>query len=80
MITNQFNITWMILFYFIFYFSFVFFGAAPMTNGDSQTRGQIGAIAAGLYHSHNNMGSKPCLQTTPQLTAMPDPQHTEQGQ
>ena len=35
----------------------------------SQARGQIGAVAPGLHHSHSNAGSKPCLLPTPQLTA-----------
>ena len=26
-----------------------------------------------LRHNHSNMGSEPCLQSTPQLMAMPDP-------
>ena len=30
--------------------------------------GQIGAVAAGLHHSHSNAGSKPSLWPTPQLT------------
>ena len=38
-----------------------------------KARGPIGATAAGLYHSHSNAGSEPCLGPTPQLTAMPDP-------
>ena len=37
-------------------------------------------IAAGLYHSHSNMGSELCLQPTLQLTAIPDPWLNEQGQ
>ena len=36
---------------------FVFFWAAPMAYGGSQTRGQIRAIAAGLHHSHSNARS-----------------------
>ena len=32
-----------------------------------------GAAAASLHHSQSNMVSEPCLQPTPQLTAMPDP-------
>ena len=42
--------------------------------------GQIGATAAGLFHSHSNAGSEPGLRPAPQLTAMPDPLPTEQGQ
>ena len=44
-----------------------FFRAAPMAYGSSQARGQIGATAAGLYHSHSNARSKMCLLSTPQL-------------
>ena len=47
--------------------------AAPEACGRSQARGRIGAVAAGLPHSHSNAGSKPRLQPTPQLSAMPDP-------
>ena len=43
-----------------------------MANGDSQARGQIGTVAAGLHHSHNKAGSKPHLRPTPQLRATPD--------
>ncbi len=51
-----------------------------MAHGGSQARGPIGAVAAGLRQSHSSTGSKPHLQPTPQLVAMPDPQPTEQGQ
>ena len=51
-----------------------------MAYGDSQARGLIGAVAAGLRQSHRNLGSKPSLQPTPQLTATPDPKPTEPGQ
>ena len=45
-----------------------------MAYASSQARGQIGAVAASLCHSHSNVGSKPSLQPTPlQLVAMPDP-------
>ena len=61
--------------YFIFYFFiiiviFLLFRATPC--GGSLARGQIGAAAASLYHSHNNARSGPRLPPTPQLTAMPD--------
>ena len=46
----------------------------------SHARGLIGAVAAGLCQRHSNVGSEPHLQPTPQLTAMPDPQPTEQDQ
>ena len=51
---------------------------SAMAYGDSQARGPIGAVAAGLHHS--NTSSEPRLWPTPQLTAIPDPQSTEQGQ
>ena len=46
------------------------FTAAPMAYGSSQARGQTGAAAAGLCHSHSNRGSEPRLQPTPQRTVM----------
>ena len=58
-------------FFFFFFLVFCLFRAAPMAYGGSQARGPIGAVAASLHHSH--AGSEPCLQPTPQLTAMPDP-------
>ena len=60
---------------FIFYF-FVFLGPHAAYGG-SQARGQIGAVATGLHHSHSNTRSEPCLQ---QIMATLDPQPTEQGQ
>ena len=44
-----------------------------MAYGGSQARGPIGAVAASLHQSHNNEGSEPRLQPTPQLMATPDP-------
>ena len=67
--------------YFCFRFHFFdFFRAAAEAHGSSQTRGQIGATAAGLHHSHSNVGSEPSLRPTAQLPATVDPQPTEQGQ
>ena len=60
-------------FIFLIFFFFLLFRAAPTAYGSSQARGRIRATAAGLCHSHNNAGSKPCLWPTPQLTAMLDP-------
>ena len=54
-------------------FFFCLFRAAPAAYGGSQARGQIGAIAGGLRHSHSNSGSEPCLRPKPQLTATLDP-------
>ena len=34
-----------------------------MAYGSSQAKGQIGATAAGLHHSHSNLRSKPSLAT-----------------
>ena len=55
------------------FFVFFLFRAASTAYGRSQARGQVGAIAASLRHSHSNAGSEPPLRPTPQLTAMPDP-------
>ena len=68
-------IQWISLFFF-----FLLFRATPTACGSSQARGQIRATVANLRHSHNNIGSKVCLQPIPQLTATLDPQPTEQGQ
>ena len=50
---------------------FLLFRAAGAVYGGS--RGRIRAAAAGLHHNHSNARSEPHLQSTPQLTAMPDP-------
>ena len=63
----------------IFFCLFAISWAASAAYGGSQARGRTGAIAASLRQSHSNVGSEPCLQPTPQLTAVPDPQPTEQG-
>ena len=45
---------------FVCFFFFVFLPflwAAPAAYVGSQARGQIGAVAAGLHHSHSNAGS-----------------------
>ena len=46
---------------FVVLFCFVLFGifrAAHLACGDSQARGQVGALVTGLYHSHSNVGSE----------------------
>ena len=61
---------------FFFFLSFCLFDiswATPEAYGGSQARGQIGAAAAGLRHSHSNAGSELHLQPTPQLTATQAP-------
>ena len=51
-----------------FFFFFLFlFTAAPEICGNSQARGQIGAIATGLHHSRSNTGPEPHLRPTPEL-------------
>ena len=54
---------------FLFLYLFIYFHlfrATPMIFGGSQARGRIGAVAASLHHSHNNVGPEPHLQYTPQ--------------
>ena len=48
---------------------FFFFRVAYKAHGGSQARGQIGATAAGLHHSHSDARSELCLRPTPQLMA-----------
>ena len=63
-----------ISFPFFFFLVFLpFLGPLPAAYGCSQARGVIGTVATSLRQSHSNMGSKPGLQPTPQLTATPDP-------
>ena len=52
---------------------FCLFRATLISYGGSHARGQIGATAASPHHSHSNARSEPCLQSTPQLMATPDP-------
>ena len=72
--------TSLLLHCFLDHFCFCLFRATPAAYGNSQAKGQIGATAAGLHHSHGSSGSEAHLQPTPQLMAMPDPQPTERGQ
>ena len=66
--------SWKILSWtYLFIYIFSLFRAASEACGGSQARGRIRAGAAGLHHSHGNVGSKMHVQTTPQLPAMPDP-------
>ena len=60
-------------FYYLLYFIFCLLRAALAAYGGSQARGPIGAVAAGLCHSHSNSGPEPCGRPTTQLRAMPDP-------
>ena len=58
---------------FFFFFFFGLLRVIPAAYRSFQARGQIGATAASLRHSHSNTGSEPCLQFRPQLTVMLDP-------
>ena len=49
---------WMVMFYLFFIFIFCLFRASPMAHGGFQARSQIGAVAAGLHHSHSKARSK----------------------
>ena len=51
------------------FFFFCLSRTAPAAYKGSKARSQIGAVAAGLYHSHSNARSKPCQWPTPQLSA-----------
>ena len=64
---------YLFVYLFIYLFIFVFSRAAPTAYGGSQARGPTGAVAAGLHHSHSNVGSEPRLRPTPQLMATLDP-------
>ena len=57
----------------LFVVCFCFFRATLVAYENSQARGQIRSVAAGLHHSHSNAGSKPRLRHIPQLIAMLDP-------
>ena len=57
----------------IFYFFVFFLGPYLWHMEAPQAKGQTGATATCLHHSHSNVGSKPCLCPTPQLIAMPSP-------
>ena len=54
-----------ILFVYLLIYFLCLFRAAPVTYGNSQARGQIEAVAAGLQHSHSNVRSEPHLQPPP---------------
>ena len=58
---------------FIFLFIRCLFRDAPVAYGASQARGQIGAVATDLHHSHRNTTSKLYLWPTPQFTLVLDP-------
>ena len=61
------------IYLFIYLFFIYLFRAARMAYRSSQARGRIGAVAAGLHHSHSNARYEPFLGPTPQLTATLNP-------
>ena len=50
-----------VLFLVDFFFFFCIFRATPVAYEIYQARSQIEATAAGLHHSHSNVGSELCL-------------------
>ena len=67
-------------FWFFGFHLFAFFSrTTPVAYGGSQAWCLIEAAAASPHQSHSNAGSELRLRPTPQLTAMPDSQPTEQG-
>ena len=52
---------WAQIFLFVCFCLFAFPRATPMACGGSQASSLIGAMAAGLRHSHSNVESEPCL-------------------
>ena len=75
----DFSLHWSMPHFYLLLFIYSF-RAVPSAHGSSQARGQTGATAAGLHHSHISAGSEPSLQPTSQLMAKLDPGPTEQGQ
>ena len=58
---------------FVFVLSFCLFQGRSCGISRFPGQGLNQAVASGLSQSHSNAGSRPRLQPTPQLTAMPDP-------
>ena len=54
-------------------FFFFNFRAALVAYGSSQARGQIGAVASSLCHSHSKAGSERRLRPTPRQCQIPNP-------
>ena len=54
-------------------FCFLLFKAAPAAYGNSQARGQIGAVAASLCHSHTTPDPSSVCDLHHSSRAAPDP-------
>ena len=65
------NVEGLWTFFFFFFLFFCLFRAAPTAYGGGRARDWIGAVTAGLHHSHSNARSKPHLRPTPQVTTTP---------
>ena len=63
----------------LFFFSFWLFRATPAAYGGSQARGQIGAVATSLRHSHSSARPRPCLRPNTTAHGKADPSPAEQG-
>ena len=70
-ITGLEDLAFIYLFIYLFIY-FCFLGPHLWHMEVPQFRGWMGAMAAGLCHSHSNAKSELCLWTTPQLMATPD--------
>ena len=56
---------------FLFFVCLVFSGPHPWHMEVPRLGVEIGAVATGLHHSHNNARSEPHMRLTPQLLTMP---------
>jgi len=70
-ITQYYYLKFLFLDKYVYFFLsfFCLFRATPVPHGGSQARDPIGAVVAGLRHSHSSEGSELHLRPTPQLTA-----------
>ena len=66
------SLRWEIVYSYIFFLSFVFLGLY-LQHMEVLRLGANWSCSFRLLHSPSNSGSEPCLQPTPQLMAMPDP-------
>ena len=59
--------------YLKFLFIYLFFLGPHPQHMEFSRQGLSWSLAAGLWHSHSNVGSELCLQPVLQFTTMPDP-------